>query len=207
MVDRLKEQIRQREASEQRFADLVQLLPLAVFETDLDGNVTFANPAALESPRPRLDDLRRGLDIFSVIAPEDRARAKGSFTAILEGGETVGSEYTGIRSDGSTFSMLAHTAARYEDGAVAGVRGSIVDISRLKQIEAEMRRLNAELEERVAQRTRELEAFTYSVSHDLRAPLRAIDGYSVDPVGDGRSAPGGQGAAVPRRGSARPCGR
>ena len=125
-----------------------------------------------------LDDLRRGLNIISVIAQGDRARAKGSFTAILEGGETWGSEYTGIRSDGSTFSMLAHTAARYEEGAIAGLRGSIVDISRLKQIEEEVRRMNAELEGRVAQRTHELEAFTYSVSHDLRAPLRAIDGYS-----------------------------
>jgi light-regulated signal transduction histidine kinase (bacteriophytochrome) len=80
-----------------------------------------------------------------------------------------------------------------EDGAVSGVRGSIVDVTRLKQVEDQVRRLNAELEQRVAQRTRELqettdelkeatdelEAFTYSVSHDLRAPLRAIDGYSA----------------------------
>jgi signal transduction histidine kinase len=75
--------------------------------------------------------------------------------------------------------MLVYAAARYEDGVVAGIRGSVVDIDRLKQIEAEMRRMNAELEERVTERTRDLEAFTYSVSHDLRTPLRAIDGYSA----------------------------
>ena len=103
--------------------------------------------------------------------------------------------------------MLAHTAARYEDGAIAGLRGSIVDITRLKQIEEEVRRINAGLEERVAQRTHELEAFTYSVSHDLRAPLRAIDGYSAILVGDGRPAPGGEGAALPRPRSGGPCGR
>lgn len=78
--------------------------------------------------------------------------------------------------------LIPHVA---DDGAVAGVHLMGYDLTDFRHAEAEVRHLNAELEQRVEQRTRalaaanrELESFSYSVSHDLCAPLRTIDGFS-----------------------------
>jgi PAS domain S-box-containing protein len=71
------------------------------------------------------------------------------------------------------------------NGKSSRMLGVHIDLTERKLVEQEIRRLNEDLEKRVADRTaeleaknRELETFTYSVSHDLKAPLRGIDGYS-----------------------------
>lgn len=89
------------------------------------------------------------------------------------------------RRDGTSFPVEYTTVPIVEDGEVTGAVKTFHDITERERAAARVQALNRDLERRVAERTRqlaaanrELEAFAYSVSHDLRSPLRSMDGFS-----------------------------
>jgi PAS domain S-box-containing protein len=120
------------------------------------------------------------------IHPDDRERTISEWNEKIKSEETFDIEFR-IRRYDNVYHWF-HTRAvpmRNNDGVIAKWLGSNTDIDTIRKAEAQLINYNKNLEQSVIQRTeqlelanKELEAFSYSVSHDLRAPLRAVHGFT-----------------------------
>jgi PAS domain S-box-containing protein len=130
-------------------------------------------------------DIKLGRNILEYMTvSEDRETAKSNLDRALAGEQIVEEAYSGEINRIRQYFRVSHGPIKTETGEIIGATVLAHDISERKRAEEEVRTLNRELEQRVAQRTieletvnNELEAFTSSVSHDLRTPLRGIDGF------------------------------
>ena len=171
--------------SEQRFRQLSESLPQLIWTCQGDGQCDYLSPQWVTyTGIPEVEQL--GFGWLGQVYLDDRDRTVVAWQAAVDMDTPVDVECRIRRHDGiyRWFKTRA-IALRDDEGRVVKWFGSSTDIEDRRQAETAVRRLNAELDQRVQDRTaeleaanRELEAFSYSVSHDLRAPLRAIDGYS-----------------------------
>ncbi|HWB13092.1 MAG TPA: PAS domain S-box protein [Pirellulales bacterium] len=173
--------------AEKRFRQTVESAPNGIVMINSAGQIVLVNVQTERLFGFRRDELL-GQPVEMLVPERFRdahPRQRAGFFSNPEGRPMgVGRDLFGQRKDGSEFPVeIRLTPIDTDDGLM--VLSAIVDITERKAAEEENRRLNDELEQRVANRTeqlqaanKELEAFSYSISHDLRAPLRAIDGFS-----------------------------
>lgn len=113
--------------SEARFREMAELMPEVLFESDLHGNLTYANQAGFEKTGYSKADLDRGLHILDMVVPTDRARAWERMSKLVSGTVKTSGEYTALCKGGSTFPMKSYCSPIIESGRTVGIRGIMVD--------------------------------------------------------------------------------
>lgn len=170
--------------SEARFRYMADTAPVLIWMAGPDKLCNYFNQPWLNfTGRTLAQELGTGWT--EGIHPDDLERCLYTYTTSSDARQEFKMEYRLRRFDGEYRWLLDIGVPRFTpDGNFLGYIGSCIDIGDRKQAEAEMQQINDLLEQRVKQRTaqleianQELEAFSYSVSHDLRAPLRHINGF------------------------------
>jgi PAS domain S-box-containing protein len=176
--------------SEARYRRLFESVPVGLFRSQPGGKVTEANPALVQMFGYASREALLAVNTSQLFAsPEEQVRWRASIEA---DGVIQDFQARFRRADGKLI-WCRGTARAYKDeaGKIVSYEGSLEDITRRKQVEEEVRLLNAELEKRVSERTAALQAaneklealgrvkneFVSNVSHELRTPITTVKLY------------------------------
>ncbi|MBI2428648.1 MAG: PAS domain S-box protein [Ignavibacteriales bacterium] len=175
--------------SEKRLRALIENSSDAIMVLNTKGDIQYSSTSSEKIFGYTTEELtERNLVSFSV--KDDQSSVMDLITGCLVNTETAGSSQFRICHKNGTIRWVESIATNLmSEPSIRGIVINTRDVTDWKESEEKIMRLNETLEQRVLERTaelqhanKELETFSYSISHDLRSPLRAIDGFSRELV-------------------------
>jgi PAS domain S-box-containing protein len=162
--------------SEAKYRELADSLPIAVYEADLEGRMTFINRTGVELSGYSESEFLSGFSVSEFLVESDRPRAASTIGRILASGKPSSGEYSARRKDGTAFPVHVVSTPVIKDGRPAGLRGIVIDISERKRAEDEKRSWEAGL--RQQQKLESIGTLAGGVAHEINNPINGIMNYA-----------------------------